>query len=420
MRALVDCNNFFVSCERVFNPDLNGRPVVVLSGNDGCIIARSNEAKALGIPMGAPAFQWREVLKKNNVTCFSGNHVLYYDMSRRIMTILSEMVENLEIFSVDEAFFDFPKEFDESFLVNIARRVQKCTGIPVSIGASRTRTLAKLASHIAKTEYRDTTHCFVLDEKEEVHKRLYNLPVGEIWGIGRRMRDSLAMYNVKTAAQFAALPRQWVKKHYTINGERTWLELHGVDCAIAVPMDAPRQSLMHSRTFATEISDETQLSEIIASFTSICAAKLRQEGLLAGRITVFLAGNRFHTYEPQYSNSSSIAISYPTSSTIELVKYASAIFRSIYRKNCSFKRAGVQISEMISSENYQLKLFNPVDQAKHNKLMEAVDNINTRISFNGLHLAADGGKKARTPVQQHKSREFTTSFKDILTINCEK
>ena len=142
--------------------------------------------------------------------------------------------------------------------------------------------------------------------------------------------------------------------------------------------------------------------------------------MLAGRITVFLAGNRFHTYEPQYSNSSSIAISYPTSSTIELVKYASAIFRSIYRKNCSFKRAGVQISEMISSENYQLKLFNPVDQAKHNKLMEAVDNINTRISFNGLHLAADGGKKAWTPVQQHKSREFTTSFKDILTINCEK
>ena len=182
MRALVDCNNFFVSCERVFNPSLNGVPVIVMSGNDGCVIARSNEAKALGIPMGAPVFQWREVIERNNVRCYSCNHVLYGDMSRRIMTLLAEMVEDIEIFSVDEAFFTIPDDTGIDTLKQIAFRIQKCTGIPVSIGASRSRTLAKIASHIAKKECLDTTHAFILNNRDEVRRRLAATPVGDVWG----------------------------------------------------------------------------------------------------------------------------------------------------------------------------------------------------------------------------------------------
>ena len=419
MRALVDCNNFFVSCERVFNPSLNGVPVIVMSGNDGCVIARSNEAKALGIPMGAPVFQWREVIERNNVRCYSCNHVLYGDMSRRIMTLLAEMVEDIEIFSVDEAFFTIPDDTGIDTLKQIAFRIQKCTGIPVSIGASRSRTLAKIASHIAKKEYLDTTHAFILNNRDEVRRRLAATPVGDVWGIGRRTRDKLLATNIETALQFSMMSRKWVKSKFTITGERTWLELHGVDCTMPSPVDAPRQSLSHSRTFATDVTDFTQLRQAIASFATTCAEKLRNEGIIAGKITVFIAGNIHHD-TPQYSNSATADITYPTSSTLEIVKYADRLFAAIFRQGYGYKRAGVFLANLSPSTNRQMKLFNPIDEAKHNNLMKAVDTINTRIAYNSLHLAALSGADEWRPKSEFRSREFTTNFSQIMTINCKE
>lgn len=418
MRALIDCNNFFVSCERVFNPSLNGLPVVVLSGNDGCVIARSNEAKALGIPMGAPAFKYRELLEANNVCCFSGNQVLYNDLSRRIMTILGEMVDNIAVYSVDEAFFDYPDNEDISFLKNIAFKIQKSVGVPVSIGASLSRTLAKVASHIAKKECLNTTHCYVLSERQDVHSRLQMTPVGEVWGIGRKFRDRLLSYKVNTAYDFIKLPKQWVRNQFTIMGERTWLELHGVDCDLGLPLDIPRQSITFSRTFPHDITDYVILSEALASFASALAAKLRSENLLAGSVMVFIAGNRFNP-EPQYSNSASLHIAYPTSSTIELVKYTINILKSLYRDGWGYKRAGIILGDLKNASMYQMRLFNPIDEAKHIKLMNVVDSINHGHFYNMLHLAADGVDRAWRPKRQFRSPEYTTSFKDILKIKCE-
>ncbi|MDD2961271.1 MAG: Y-family DNA polymerase [Muribaculaceae bacterium] len=417
MRALVDCNNFFVSCERVFAPQLNGLPVVVLSGNDGCIIARSNEAKALGIPMGAPVFKWRNIIESENIKCLSGNHALYLDMSRRIMTLLSEMVENLTVYSVDEAFFQIPEDYSENDLFLIAKRIEKCTGVPVSIGASKSQVLAKLASHIAKKERLKTTHSYILNDKSEVHCRLKNTPIGDIWGIGRKMNAALSEININTAYDFAMLPKKWVKDRFSITAERTWLGIHGIDCENAIPVDSQRQSITVSQTFSHPVRNYVELSEAISSFATSCSEKLRNEKKIATRIMIYIAGDRFNTSEAQYSNSATANISYPTSSTIELVEYATKLLKGIYRNEFAYKKAGVILTELIPASNLQLNLFNPTDTAKHSKLMSAVDKINNNCP-NILKLAANGIDNEWRPRCANKSKEYTTSFKDILTINC--
>lgn len=414
MRALIDCNNFFVSCERVFNPALNNVPVVVLSRNDGCVIARSNEAKALGIPMGAPLFKWRELIERENVRCLSGNLPLYQDMSRRIMTVLSEMVEGIEQYSIDEAFFDSSDKDDINFYKNIAFRIQKCVGIPVSIGVSRTRTLAKIASHIAKKECLNTTHSYILNEREEVHRILKNMPVSDIWGIGRHIAPKLKLYNVNTAYDFTQLPRKWVRQQFNVTLEQTWMELHGVDCGAGIPLDAPRQSISHSRTFSKEITDFLSLRDAISSYASSCAEVLRNEKLMAQNIMVFIAGNRFKSAELNYSNSASINLSYPTSSTIEIVDKATKILSAIYRDGYGYKRAGIVLNALQSTVNYQTKLFNPVDEAKHSKLMKAIDNINK--NYSDIHLATEGEKKVWHPKYYEKPKNGKEPFLKIYLV----
>ena len=420
MRALIDCNNFFVSCERIFNPSLNGRPVVVMSGNDGCVIARSNEAKALGIPMGAPVFEWRNVIEANNVKCFSSNHILYSDISRRIMTLVAEEVDNIQIYSVDEAFFDIegiPYEKIPEHLTRLAMKVEKYVGVPVSIGASRSRTLAKIASHIAKKECLNTTHSYILDSREDVHRRLAATPVDDVWGIGRRLGKRLMSVGVNTAADFARLPRAYVKENLHLPGERTWLELHGVDCSIIQALDEKRQSVSMSRTFKKAISSFESLSEAVATFAHYCAASLRTSDQIAGEIMVFATSSRFDTAN-YYANSASASLPSPSSDSLMIVTAAMELLRTLYRPGVGFKKAGVALTRLSDNAHRQLSLFSKYDYARQSKLMNAIDSIN-RAGIGTVSIAAMGTGTEWKPKCSEKSREFTTSLSDILVVNCK-
>ncbi|MEG0012440.1 MAG: Y-family DNA polymerase [Muribaculaceae bacterium] len=412
----MDCNNFFVSCERVFNPALNGQPVVVLSGNDGCVIARSNEAKELGIPMGIPAFKVSDIFAKYNVITFSGNMELYNDMSRRIMALLAQEVEDVDVYSIDESFFTIEDESIEkiqNFIEQLAKKIYRCVGVPVSIGASTTRTLAKIASHIAKKERVNTTRSYVLYSREDVHNRLKQLPVNEVWGIGRRITQTLSEYNIITAFDFINLPKHWVKSRFSITGERTWLELHGMSCATIQSVDDVRQSITVSRSFGSVTHDYTTLSEAVATFTTTCAIKLRKYNLVSGAITIFISSGE------QYSNSNFTKISFPTASTIEIVKYAMALLHSIYVDKYSYKKAGVILSDLKDDSNLQLELFHATDEGKHKRLMAAIDRINESSRVAKVNLAASGTEKVWYPKELHKSRAFSTRLQDILIVKCK-
>lgn len=423
MYGLMDCNNFFVSCERVFNPALNGRPVVVLSGNDGCVIARSNEAKKLGIPMGVPAFQVREVIEKNNIVIFSGNHELYHDMSRRIMSALAQEVEEIDVYSVDEAFFrvnDSRVKDIEVFISALARKIHQSVGVPVSIGVGETRTLSKIATHIAKKEYAEKGNTYVLHDKEDIIYRLKKIPVDDIWGIGRKIGKVLYEYNINTAYDFTQLPQHWIKSRFSITGERTWLELRGVDCAISHSVDEVRQSVTVSLTFGNTITDFIPLSEAVATFATRCAVKLREQKLIAGYITIYIRGNKYDTDMQEYSNSAHMRLPFPTSSSIEIVKYSTLLLGTIFRPGASYKKAGVLLTELSDESRVQLNLFHNVDEGKHKRLMQAVDKINLNTGKAKVRLLSEGTNYKWHPKELHKSKAFSTKLNDIIVVNCKK
>lgn len=422
MYGLMDCNNFFVSCERVFNPALNGCPVVVLSGNDGCVISRSNEAKKLGVPMGIPAFQIKEVIEKNDIKIFSGNHELYHDMSRRIMSVLAQEVEDIDVYSVDEAFFsikDTRLENIENFITDLSRKIRQSVGIPVSIGVGETRTLSKIATHIAKEQHAGNRNVYVLHDENDITYRLKNMTVDDIWGIGRRMCKTLYEYNIHTAYDFTQLPRHWVKNRFSITGERTWLELKGIDCALSHSVDEVRKSITVSLTFGSIITDYVSLSEAVATFATRCAVKLREQKLIAGYITIYIRGSKYSSQTEQYSNSAHTRLPFPTSSSIEIVKHAIRLLATIFRPGMSYKKAGVLLTELSDDSTVQLNLFHKVDEGKHKRLMEAIDKINLNTGKPKVRLLSEGTNCTWYPKQMHKSRAFSTRIKDIITINCK-
>lgn len=422
MYALLDCNNFFVSCERVFNPALNNKPVIVLSGNDGCVIARSNEAKQLGIKMCVPAFQIRELIQRHGVITYSGNHELYRDMSQRVMNTLSELIDDdIVIYSVDEAFFTLdttaiinPLEY----IQNLVAKITKNVGIPVSIGAAKSRTLAKIASHIAKREYGNRGNSYILDNPSDIELRLKSLPTNEVWGLGRKLSESLASYNICSAYEFTQLPRQLVRKQWSVTAERTWLELHGEDCAEAHGVKEIRKSISVSRTFGSVIYDYQSLSEAVATFASQAAVKLRGQQSVTHTITVYIRGNIHNQNLDFYSNSAFANLPTPTSSTLEIVRYASSLLSSIYRKGYAYKKAGIILSEIVDESSVQLSLFNPVDEGKHRRLMQAIDSINSKTSTSKVKLLSEGLSKVWQPKQLHKSQAFSTKLNEIISINC--
>ena len=417
MYALVDCNNFYVSCERVFDPSLNGKPVVVLSNNDGCVISRSNEAKAIGIPMGKPAFELKELIEKYNIKVFSTNFPLYGDMSSRVMNILAEFSPEIEIYSIDEAFLNL-KGYKYIELQDYAKKIKDTvhlyTGIPVSIGVGATKTLAKAAEYFAKKDPKSKGICIISDENRKEY--LSKLPIDEVWGIGRQHYKMLNKYGVKTALDFVNLRPQWVRNQMTVVGSKTQEELMGIECFDLETSPPSKKNICVSRSFGNMISDYSLLAEAVSNFAASCAEKLRHQHSCASTIMVFVITNRFRKDLPQYAKNAIVNMPVATNSTFEIIKYALLILRNIYKAGYQYKKAGVIVSNIVPDNAVQTALFDEIDREKHNKVMLTMDNINKKYGRNTLKVAAMGKNREWKLKQEKLSRAYTTKWQDIINV----
>ncbi len=417
MIGLCDCNNFFVSCERVFNPSLEGRAVVVLSSNDGCVIARSNESKALGIKMGQPLFQIQELIKSRDVKILSTNHRLYSDMSQRVMTTLREHIPAIEIYSIDEAFLDF-SGFETSGLKTygeqLARTIRRNTGIPVSIGIAPTKTLAKIASKLCK-QYPKLKGCCVMYQPQDIEKVLNHYPIEDIWGIGRRSTKMLKSYNINTALDFVRQPSAWVRSQMGVTGHRTWLELQSTPCLEFGHSTPDRQSIMVSRSFAQEIYDFEALHEAVATFASMACEKLRGQHSVAAQLQVFVFTNCHRPDQPQHSEGRLLRMKNATNSTLEVVKYATSLLKELFWEGFGYKKAGVILLDISPIKGMQGSIFDSETRAKHQSLMSTLDKINSTHGASMIRVGAQGSAHIPTN-SQHRSPNYTTEWSDILTI----
>ncbi|MCK5681595.1 Y-family DNA polymerase, partial [bacterium] len=388
--ALVDCNNFYVSCERVFNPRLIDKPVIVLSNNDGCAVARSNEAKALGIKMGVPVFQIKDIIKNNNVQVYSSNYALYGDMSNRVMQTLTQFTPDMEIYSIDEAFLDL-SNFSRINLVeygrNIKTTVEKWTGIPVSVGIAGTKTLAKIANRIAKYS-KKANGVLDLSNSKYMDKALESVEVGDVWGVGRKYAKFLTANGINNALQLRDADDNFIKKKMGIVGIRLINELRGISCYPLEQSPPRKKSITVSRTFKKGIESVNELHEAVAAYVSSGAEKLRKERLVAGVLIVYVMTNRFK--ENYYYNSTTINLPVRTNDTPELIGYARDGLRKIYKKGYQYKKAGILLNDLGSEEAVQANFFDTVDRVRSKKLMHAVDTINGDIGSGVIQYGAVG------------------------------
>lgn len=418
MIALIDCNNFYASCERVFNPSLNNRPVVVLSNNDGCVIARSNEAKKAGIEMGIPAFKAQELFRKNNVAVYSANFALYGDMSRRVMSILSTYTPRQEVYSVDECFLDF-SGFEtnlKEYGLQMKEHVWSWTGIPISVGVAPTKALAKIANRIAKKFPSQTGGSYVIDSNEKRLKALKWLPVEDVWGIGRRNAAKLQATGVYKAIDFAEMSESWVRKNMTITGLNLQRELNGMRCIDFVEEEKSK-SYSVTRTFEKEYETWDEIKERVVTFTSMAASKIRKQQSLCSRLMVFVQTNYFKDTEEALSRSVEVRLPFPTSSTLELVDFAVSGLKKIYEKNRHYKRVGVTLYNFIDEEEHQPYLFSEMNSdPRHKKLMHTIDAINQFSTSGGVRLASQDARMFKMH-QEHLSKKYTTDLHDILEVS---
>lgn len=421
MFALVDCNNFYVSCERVFNPALNGKPVVVLSNNDGCVIARSNESKQLGIKMGVPHYQIQDLIKQHNIVVYSSNLTLYGDMSHRVMSILKDFAPATEIYSIDESFMDVTG-IDISELEKIGRdltqKVKRYTGIPVSMGIAPTKTLAKIAHKLSK-KYPKLQGCCLMYRKQDIEKVLKNYPIGDVWGIGRRNEKKLNAIGVNTAWDFMQLSPETVKKKMTVTGLRTWEELRGNSCISLETAPSDKQQICTSRSFSHEFTELSDMQTSVATYAAMCAEKLRKQKSVCGEIQVFIYTNPYKETVPQHYENRIIQIPEPTDDTTKLVHWAIFALRSLYKKGYAYKKAGVILSAISPNTARQKSLFGDLQSDKKKSgLMKAVDEINLTKGRNTIVLAAQGFEGIKMN-RQHLSQSFTTNWDDILTVKAK-
>jgi DNA polymerase V len=409
MFALVDCNNFYVSCERVFRPDLNDRPVVVLSNNDGCIISRSEEAKQLGIKMGEPAFKIAAFLERNQVTVFSSNYALYGDLSHRVMQTLGQFTPELEVYSIDEAFLNLtglPVDWTA-----YARTIRET----VSIGVAPTKVLAKVANHRAKKIPEQKGVC-VLEDPEEIAEALKNLAVGEVWGIGRQYKKLLHSIQVHTAWDFLQLDDDWVRRRMTVVGLRIKKELAGIACLEMELIPPAKKVICTSRSFGEDQTALAPIKEAVATYAARCAEKLRRQHSSAGMLMVFLHTNSFKEDEPQYARNLVCKLPVPTNSTIELIRYATAALRAIYREGYRYKKAGVIVMEIGPEDRIQGSLFDRVDREKHAAVMRKIDALNAKYGRDTIKVAAQGVGGKWKLRQERLSPCYTTRWSDIIKV----
>ncbi len=419
MFGLVDCNNFFVSCERVFNPSLRNRPVVVLSNNDGCVVALSNEAKTLGLQRGNPLFKVEEICKRNNVAILSGNHRLYGDMSSRVMAVLSSCVPDIEIYSIDEAFFAIESsDYDQlhDFGREIVRKIRRATGIPTSIGIAATKTLAKVAAKFAK-KYPGYHGACVISSDEARRKALSLTKIPDVWGIGRRLDKKFYNVGINTALQFADMGEDQVKRLVNINGQRTWQELNNTPCVSLEATETQNKQMCCSRSFGTMLTTFEELHHAIALFANILSRKLRERHAIAVSISVFIHTNSYRTDMEQYFKSAHRQLEEATSDTIALTQAATDCLSRIFRQGYSYKKAGIIINEITDESAIKLSLFTDSEKRENRKkLMNIIDSINRCSSgHDTIHLAAYSPINDIVKSDYH-SPSYTTRINDIISI----
>ena len=417
MYALIDCNNFYASCERLFRPELNGKPIVVLSNNDGAVIARSNEAKALGVPMGALAFKFESFFLEHNIHVFSANFALYGDMSNRVMTILQEYSPECEIYSIDEAFLKLTgfEMYDlHEYGQEIQKRVRKCTGIPISVGIAPTKSLSKVANRIAKKHPKELNNSYVIDTEEKRLKAIKWLKIDDVWGIGRKLSVRLKQVGVKTAYDFTQLNDSWVKRNLSIVELRLKHDLNG-NPTLGLEDVKPRKNIATTRSFERNLKDFKDIHERITTFAVSCAEKLRKQGSVCTAIMVFIRTNSHRSELEQYNGGTVVKLPFSTNSSIEIARFAGEGLERIFRKGYQYKKAGVIIMDFKPEGEVQLNLFEN-SNPKHRQLMKVVDRLNTAFGQQKIKLASQDQKRVWKMKQERLSPRYTTRWSDIITI----
>lgn len=414
MFALVDCNNFYVSCERVFNPALEGKPVVVLSNNDGCIIARSEEAKKLGLQMAEPAFKKAKYLKDNGVEMFSSNYTLYGDMSARVTETLSHFVPEIEIYSIDEAFLNltgFTGDL-EKLCHEIFSTVKQNTGIPISIGIGPTKTLAKIANKAAK----QSGGIFIIKTNSQLDALIRNTPIEKVWGIGRQYARLLQQKQVKSAYDFTLLDDNWLRTKMKVIGLRIKKELLGESCIRLELMLPPKKAIATTRAFGKKTSELVYITEAVSTYAVRCSEKLRKQNSVANLLTVFIHSDPFNPSEPQINKSKTITLPVATNNSMELVKYSLVCLNEIFVQGFRYKKAGVIVDGLQAESSFQQNIFDKTDRKKQGDLLKAIDKLNDEFGRDKVKLAVQGDGKKWKLRQEKLSKRYTTNWNEIIEV----
>jgi DNA polymerase V len=416
MFALVDCNNFYASCERVFNPSLQHKPIVILSNNDGCIISRSDEAKELGIPMGAPIFKYRKLLNIHNVQILSSNYSLYGDMSSRVMSILKQFTPDIQVYSIDESFLklDGFENYDlTNYGVIIKDRILKWTGIPTCVGIAPTKALSKVANKIARKYPVETNGVYVIDSEIKITNALKWTKIKDIWGIGSKLSNRLSMKGCKNAYDFTQLPESWVKSNMSVVESRLQRDLLGIP-TLNLEVQKSKKSIATTRTFEKPLFDIESIKERISTFSFVSGEKLRRQKSHCHMIIILLRSNYFREDLKQHYATKVISLPYPTNSSLVLSNYAIKAIESVFKKGIAYKKAGIILTGLVPSNNYQLNIFD-WENSNHQPLMNAIDKINYKFS-NKIKLANQDLKKTWKMKQDYLSPNYTTNLQDIIKV----
>ena len=417
MFALVDCNNFYASCERVFNPNLREKPVAILSNNDGCVISMSDEAKSLQLPFGAPIFKWEGFCKTNNIKILSSNYPLYGDMSSRVMAILQQFTPDAEVYSIDEAFLEF-KGFDkynfDDYGNQIRQRILKWTGIPTCVGIAPTKALSKVANKIARKFPNETNGVYIIDSEEKRIKALKWIKLEDVWGIGRGLQKRLAIKNCKTAFDFVQLSDSWIRKNFSITEWKLKKDLEGIS-TLKLDEIKTKRAIATTRSFEYTFSDIDNIKERISTFATSCAEKLRKQGSSCHMIIVLLSSDRHKKDLEQHRTSKVIKLSYPTDSSLTICKHAVEAVSSIFKEGIKYKRAGVIVTGLVPTYNHQLNIFEH-ENPKHKPLMTAIDGINKKYKDYKIKLGNQDLERTWKMRQERLSPRYTTSINDIIKV----
>ena len=416
MFALVDCNNFYASCERVFNPNLQHKPIVILSNNDGCIISRSDEAKKLGIPMGAPIFKYKSLIANHNVKVFSSNYSLYGDMSSRVMSILKQFTPDIQVYSIDESFLKL-EGFEDYNLTDygmlMKNRILKWTGIPTCAGIAPTKALSKVANKIARKYPNQTNGVYVIDTELKRINALKWTKIKDIWGIGKKLSNRLATKGCKNAYDFTQLPESWVKSNMSVVESRLQRDLLGIP-TLDLEVQKSKKSIATTRTFEKPLKELDKIKERISTFAFVSGEKLRRQNSHCHMIIVILRSNYFREDLKQHYATKVISLPYPTNSSLVLSNYAIKAIEEVFKSGIAYKKAGIILTGLVPSNNYQLNIFD-WENSNHQPLMKAIDKINYRFS-NKIKLANQDLKKTWKMKQDHLSPNYTTNLQDIIKV----